>query len=220
MREVFQGIFQQDKEFFTRNLVPGHKLFKEKLVKFSGAEYRNWSPFHSKLCAGIAKGLKEFPFTLGSKVLYLGAGQGYTVSFLSDIVGKEGAVFAIEFGERNMHWLYSVAEQRFNIVPILEDASNPANYKDLLSDFKVDVLFQDVSQKQQSEIFVKNSQSFLSPSSPALISLKTSSIDSSKKPELVLEEEKLKLEKEFNILQVISLEPFEKNHFLLYCKKK
>lgn len=36
----------------------------------------------------------------GSKVLYLGAASGTSVSHVSDIVGPEGAVYAVEFSHR------------------------------------------------------------------------------------------------------------------------
>ena len=40
------------------------------------------------------------PIAPGSKVLYLGAASGTTVSHVSDIVGKEGLVYAVEFSHR------------------------------------------------------------------------------------------------------------------------
>ena len=36
----------------------------------------------------------------GSKVLYIGAASGTTVSHVSDLVGPEGAVYAVEFSKR------------------------------------------------------------------------------------------------------------------------
>ncbi len=36
----------------------------------------------------------------GSKVLYLGAAAGTTVSHVSDIVGPSGCVYAVEFSHR------------------------------------------------------------------------------------------------------------------------
>jgi len=36
----------------------------------------------------------------GSKVLYLGAASGTTVSHVSDIVGEHGHVYAVEFSKR------------------------------------------------------------------------------------------------------------------------
>lgn len=50
-------------------------------------EYRVWNPFRSKLGAGILSGIDNIHMPPGSKVLYLGAASGTTVSHVSDIVG-------------------------------------------------------------------------------------------------------------------------------------
>ena len=50
-------------------------------------EYRVWNPFRSKLAAAILGGIDKIHIKPGSKVLYLGAASGTTVSHVSDIVG-------------------------------------------------------------------------------------------------------------------------------------
>ena len=50
-------------------------------------EYRVWNPFRSKLAAAILGGIDKIHMPPGSKVLYLGAASGTTVSHVSDIVG-------------------------------------------------------------------------------------------------------------------------------------
>ena len=50
-------------------------------------EYRVWNPFRSKLAAAILGGVDQIYIKPGSKVLYLGAASGTTVSHVSDIVG-------------------------------------------------------------------------------------------------------------------------------------
>lgn len=76
----------------TRNLVVGESVYGEKrmeVVDDAGEkiEYRVWNPFRSKLGATILGGVKNMPIKPGSKVLYLGAANGTTVSHVSDIVG-------------------------------------------------------------------------------------------------------------------------------------
>ena len=61
----------------------------------------------------------------GSKVLYLGAASGTTVSHVSDVVGPEGMVYAVEFSHRSGRDLLNVAKKRTNVVPIIEDARHP-----------------------------------------------------------------------------------------------
>ena len=46
-----------------------------------------WNPFRSKLAAGILGGLDDIFMKPGSKVLYLGAASGTSVSHVADVVG-------------------------------------------------------------------------------------------------------------------------------------
>jgi len=81
----------------TLNLAPGRTVYGERLVEEEGREYRLWDPYKSKLAASILKGLSVLPIKSGCGVLYLGAASGTTVSHISDIVGKGGRVYAVEF---------------------------------------------------------------------------------------------------------------------------
>jgi len=75
----------------TRNLVPGESVYGEKRISVdegeSKVEYRVWNPFRSKLAAAILGGVDHIYIQPGSKVLYLGASAGTTVSHVADIVG-------------------------------------------------------------------------------------------------------------------------------------
>lgn len=64
-------------------------------------EYRTWNPFRSKIAAAIVGGIENIYITPGCKVLYLGAASGTTVSHVADLVGPEGAVYAVEFSKRS-----------------------------------------------------------------------------------------------------------------------
>merc|ERR550532_73286 len=75
----------------------------------------------------------------GSKVLYLGAASGTSVSHVSDIVGPEGMVYAVEFSHRSGRDLLNVAKKRTNVVPIIEDARHPHKYRMLGSVVGLDV---------------------------------------------------------------------------------
>ena len=46
-----------------------------------------WNPFRSKLAASIVGGIENVYMQPGSKVLYLGAASGTTVSHVADLVG-------------------------------------------------------------------------------------------------------------------------------------
>jgi rRNA 2'-O-methyltransferase fibrillarin len=100
----------------TLNLTPGETVYGEKKVEIEIAEgekkeYRyelvlkvlfcvciqfvegfeftssQWNPFRSKLASAILGGVKNIYMGPGSKVLYLGAASGTTVSHVADLVG-------------------------------------------------------------------------------------------------------------------------------------
>jgi len=122
-------------------------------------EYRVWNPFRSKLAAGILGGLDNIFIAPGSKVLYLGAASGTSVSHVSDIVGPTGVVYAVEFSHRSGRDLIGLATKRTNIIPIVEDARHPMKYRMLVG--MVDVIFADVAQPDQARIVGLNAHMFL-----------------------------------------------------------
>jgi rRNA 2'-O-methyltransferase fibrillarin len=63
-------------------------------------EYRVWNPFRSKLAAAVLAGVDNIHVKPGAKVLYLGGASGTSVSHVSDVVGPEGSVYAVEFSHR------------------------------------------------------------------------------------------------------------------------
>merc|ERR1719272_897987 len=147
----FPGVFVskgRDDSLVTRNLVPGESVYGEKRLSAEAAEgeekveYRVWNPFRSKLGAGIVGGIEQMPIKPGAKVLYLGGASGTTVSHVSDMVGPEGVVYAVEFSHRSDRDLTNMAKRRPNIVPIVEDARQPQKYRMLIG--MVDVIFSDV----------------------------------------------------------------------------
>ena len=220
MQELFPGVFSGATRLFTANAVPGTKVYGERLVKESGIEFRQWDHFRSKLAAAIKNGLKELPIKPGSNVLYLGAAEGTTISHVADIIGEKGIAFGVDVSERVMRKFILICEQRENIVPILADADNPQTYKEYLEGKKIDVLYQDVSQKNQAEIFLKNSGCFLHKGAHGLLAIKAKSISQEKKVEEIFEQETAKLEEQFKVKQVINLKPFEKDHVMVLCEKK
>lgn len=65
----------------------------------------------------------------------MGAASGTTVSHVSDIVGKEGVVYAVEFSHRSGRDLVNMAKKRTNVVPIIADARKPLEYRILVKLF-------------------------------------------------------------------------------------
>jgi fibrillarin-like pre-rRNA processing protein len=208
-----------EKKLATENLVPGNQVYKEKLIIKKGIEYRLWDPFRSKLAASIMNNLEDFPFENKTKVLYLGASTGTTVSHISDIVGNNGIIFAVEHASRVARdFLDRVAAHRTNIMPILQDARKPKEYFSVFG--KVDVVYVDIAQPDQTEIAIKNCEMFLKKGGYFFLVIKTRSIDVTKAPKRIVEEEIEKLKEKFEIIQSIDLHPFDKDHAMVIAMAK
>lgn len=199
----------------TLNLAPGVSVYGEKLVVVEGREYRVWDPFRSKLAAAILKGLKDIGLKEGCSVLYLGASTGTTLSHISDIVGEKGVVFGVEFSARVARELIErVAKHRRNVVPIVADARHPRLYPSIYG--KVDLVYCDIAQPDQTEIAVENCRIYLKSEGKLLLVVKCRSIDVAMEPTLIVKQEVAKLkESGFKVNQVVELEPFDKDHALI-----
>jgi len=200
----------------TRNMVDGESVYGEKRVSVeqpdgTKLEYRVWNPFRSKLAAAIIGGVENVWIKPESKVLYLGAASGTTVSHVSDMIGPKGVVYAVEFSHRSGRDLINVAKKRTNIIPIIEDARYPAKYRMLVG--MVDVIFADVAQPDQARIVAINAHHFLKNGGKFVISIKANCIDSTAAPEAVFAREVNKLREErFKPTEQITLEPYERDH--------
>ncbi len=214
--EVFESQGKK-KQLYTVNLVPGSNVYGEKLIRENDVEYREWDASKSKLAAAILKGSPNIGIRKNDVVLYLGAASGTTVSHVSDIIGHNGIVFAVDLAPRVMKDLIFLCYKRKNIAPILADAGNTNILKERVS--AVDVIYQDVAQKSQIEIFLKNIELFLKDGGYALLALKARSIDVTKQPKHIFREVKEILEKELTIIDYRELEPFQKDHCMFICRK-
>ncbi|KAM6100829.1 rRNA 2'-O-methyltransferase fibrillarin-like [Pterocles gutturalis] len=177
-----EGVFicrGKEDALVTRNLVPGESVYGEKRIAVEDGdtkvEYRAWNPFRSKLAAAILGGIDQIHIRPGSRVLYLGAASGTTVSHVSDIVGPEGLVYAVEFSHRSGRDLLNVAKKRTNVIPVIEDARHPHKYRMLVG--MVDVIFADVAQPDQTRIVALNAHNFLRNGGHFVISIKVTSMD-------------------------------------------
>jgi len=220
----------------TKNMAVGESVYGEKRIAVEDEagkiEYRVWNPFRSKLAAAILGGVDKIHMPPGSKVLYLGAASGTTVSHVSDVVGPEGMVsshhghhgdvydnanlllvqvYAVEFSHRSGRDLLNVAKKRTNVVPIIEDARHPHKYRMLVP--MVDCVFADVAQPDQARIVALNSQYFLKNGGHFVISIKANCIDSTAEAEAVFAGEVKKMQAEkMKPQEQVTLEPYERDH--------
>lgn len=215
MKKIQPGISRQNNKLYTK-AASKEAVYGEAFIEEDGVKYRNWQPSRSKAGAAAMKG-----FDLGLEqdfdVLYLGAASGTTVSHFSDIL-EDGFVFAVEYSDTVARDLVEVAEQRENIAPILDNARQPDNYEDLVPE--VDLVFQDISQSDQAEIFIRNCKKFLKEDGIGLLSVKARSISTSQDKERIFDEVREKIQEEFKVIDETELDPYEKEHLFMRIKKK
>ena len=205
------------KRIFTQSILPGETHFEERVVRDNEKEYREFDPRRSKLAAMIMKGCTNMGIRKGDVVLYLGSSHGYTPSFVSDIVGEEGLIFGVDPAPRVMRDFVFLAEKRKNLVPVLASANHPEEYVNRICG--VDVVYQDVAQRNQLDIFVRNCQLFLKKGGYGLLAVKARSIDMAKKPKQIFVDIRQKLDKIFTVIDYKILDPFEKDHCMIIIKK-
>merc|ERR1712117_628416 len=163
------------------------------------------------LAACVLGGVDAIHMPPGSKVLYLGAASGTTVSHVSDIVGPTGMVYAVEFSHRSGRDLVNMSKKRTNVVPIVEDARHPHKYRMLVP--MVDTIFADVAQPDQARIVAINAQYFLKTGGHFVISINANCIDSTAEAESVFAGEVKKIQAEkMKPQEQVTLEPYERDH--------
>ena len=85
---------------------------------------------------------------------------------------------------------------------------------------KVDLVYCDVAQEKQSELFMKNMDLFLKEDGQGLITIKARSIDVVQKPKKIFKDESAKIKHHgYSILEKIKLEPYEKDHMAFLVEK-
>jgi len=203
----------------TKNFAPEKNVYGERLVRYMGDEYRLWDPFRSKLAAAILKTLKTVPIKPNHKVLYLGAASGTTASHVSDIVGENGHVYCVEFASRAIRELVgNVCEFRPNMSPILADARLPDRYSVFVG--RVNDIYCDIAQPEQARVLADNADLFLPDGGWIMLAIKAQSIDVTKEPLEVYEQEIDTLKtRGFQIEEVVHLEPYDKAHAMIVAQK-
>ena len=209
-------IYKEKNKLYSLNLFPGISVYFERLIKVKGREYREWDPRRSKLGAAILKNIKLPEFNHDLSVLYLGAATGTTVSHVSDLCSK-GIIFAVEFSPEVFRELLFLSRKRKNIFPILADANQVNQYYHRI--FPVDILYQDIAQRNQVEIFDKNTRFFLKKNGCGILCVKARSIDVSREPQKIYNEVKMQLKQNFKILDQKNLNPFQRDHMMFVVRK-
>lgn len=218
IKTKFNGVYLIGNELAVRNLVKGYSPFGDKIITIDKNEYITWDPHRSKLSAAIIKGLKIMPIISGIKILYNGIAHGYTASKIACIIGNSGIIYGIEFSERCFNELLPLCMKYKNVVPILADARKPEIYYWIE---KVDVVYVDIAQPDETEIAIRNCKEFLKSKGYLMLAIKSRSIDVTKSPKRIYKEEIEKLRKSgFKIIDWKTLDPLEKAHAFIVAKFK
>jgi fibrillarin-like pre-rRNA processing protein len=171
--------------------------------------FRLWDPRRSKLSAlyHLGHGIELEP---QHRVLYLGAANGTTVSHIADYVD---VVYAVESAPRPFQDLLVMAERRENIIPIMANARKPHLYRPLVE--KVDLIYQDIAQRDQADILLSNT-GFLKSGGATILMLKARSIDVRRTlSEIAAETENHLKAGGLSLEKVISLSPYYPDHAAL-----
>jgi len=206
--EGLPGAYTTGRTLMTVNSARDTNVYGERLVEFEGVQYRAWNPDRSKLAAMILMGARDIFPNRSSKVLYLGAASGTTASHVSDIL-SEGMVFCVEVSQRPFRDLVKVCEARKNMIPIMADASRPQDYTHLVEG--VDIVYQDIAQRDQTDIFVKNMLHF--GAERGILIAKSRSVDVNMEPKAVYAKVRADLvSKGMRVEKMYDLDDYAKDH--------
>ncbi len=201
--------------YLTVNLDRNRKVYDERLIDVRNIQYRTWNPYRSKLCAAIHNNVRKIFLSRTSRVLYLGASSGTTVSHFSDIA-TEGIIYAVEFSARSLRELVQNCVDRANVIPILGDANHPYEYSPFISE-PVDLIYMDVAQPNQTEILIDNAQRLLKDRGNFIYCIKSRSIDTTKSPTAIFKEQVgLLKSKGFRVAEEINIAPYSEDHVVLF----
>jgi len=207
------GVFREGREVYTRNARPGERVYGEDLRSADGVEYRRWDPFRSKLAALLLKGAPADLWSEVGTALYLGAAHGTTVSHLSDL-WPDAAIFAVEKSPTSFAPLLALARRRSNLFPLLADAQLPERYQADVGE--VDLLYQDVAQRNQAAIFVENAAACLTKGGVGILMLKVRSVTQRGSSASVVKQARSELrDAGLNVRAEVPLAPFSKEHVAL-----
>ena len=82
----------------------------------------------------------------------------------------------------------------------------------------MEVVYVDIAQPDQTEIAIANCKMYLKENGYMFLVIKTRSIDVTKSPKKIIENEIKKLETNFDVIQEINLHPYDKDHAIVIAK--
>ena len=204
------GVYREGRDLYTVNAEPGVRVYGETLRSVGSVEYRQWDPFRSKLAAFLLRGAPADLFRDVRSVLYLGGAHGTTVSHLSDLL-PDATIFVIEKSPTVFAPLLALAQRRRNLLPLLADAQLPERYRADVGE--VDLLYQDVAQRNQAGILLENARACLADDGHGVLMLKVRSVTQRRSSAQVIHEARNELARGgFPVRSEAPLAPFSREH--------
>lgn len=212
------GVYTDGSDLYTRSLIDVRQRGDRVVKGDNGFDYRSFPPNGTKLAAIVKMGVTRWPFTSDSRVLYLGAGAGTTVSYMADVC-PQGQIYAVEFAPEPFRSLVEIARARTNVVPILADARTPAAYTTQVG-MPVDVVYQDVAQRDQWDIAHRNALALLAPEGWIVLVVKASSVDVAIPATEVYANVRSAIKScGLHLEEVIDLDPFDREHAVFIVRR-
>jgi fibrillarin-like pre-rRNA processing protein len=201
-------------ELWTEAVAAPPAVYGERWATFAGRTYRSFEPSRSKLAAALARGWAGPVPVAGERWLYLGAASGTTASHVADLVGPNGAVYAVEKSVRPFARLVAVADRWPSLLPILGDARDPEAYADRVP--LVDGVYADIAQADQVDLLLRNASLFLRDAAGAIVlALKTSSMGRTLPASGHVRGAEEAVGAEVRLATTVRLDPFYRSHYLI-----
>jgi fibrillarin-like pre-rRNA processing protein len=214
-----EGVYTDGADLFTRLMEGASPGTVRTVAGGEGEVYRSFPPAATKLAAYIRSGGSAWPFRHDSRVLYLGAGAGTTASYVSDIC-PHGTVVAVEFAPEPFRELVTVARDRPNVLPVLADARDPSTYSVQVGP-PVDVVYQDVAQRDQWEIARRNARALMAGDGTLLLVVKARSVDVARSAHRVFDEVAARAEADgFRVRETVDIGAYAEGHAVLVVERR
>lgn len=211
---LFSRTWTDRVEYWTEAAGNPPAVYAERWQAVESQWLRAIDPTRSKLGAALVRGWGGPLPRPGERWLYLGAASGTTASHVADLVGPDGAVFAIEKSPRPFARLLGVAERWPSLLPILADAREPDAYFDLVE--PVDGIYADLSLPDQAGVLLAHAERFLRDDGGTfLLALKIPSLGREQAPASHLRDAERRLGAAFLLEPSVRLEPFHRGHCFL-----
>lgn len=162
-----------------------------------------------KLGAYRSNGGEAWDHQPGENVLYLGAAEGATATWLGQRL--EGTVVAVEKSPVAGLSLLRAARGLDNLVPYIGNAREPGSYAPMVP--PLGIIYQDIAQRDQVDIFVKNMERF--QPRRGFLAVKARSIAVERAPKEVFEEARKEAERAGRVVDMVALGPFHKDHAMI-----